>query len=67
MAAMIKKMLVRQRWSDMNGYPDAKTDVISQILAHARVWRENQLRPKGLLRFAPKVAADQESSSGSVD
>lgn len=41
-----KRMLARQRWSDMNDYADAKTDVISQILAHARVWRENQLRSK---------------------
>ena len=36
-----KKLLARQRWSDMNDYADAKTDVISQILAHATVWREH--------------------------
>ena len=37
-----KKLLARQRWSDMNDYADAKTDVISQILAHAKVWREHR-------------------------
>ncbi|MCB5282023.1 GrpB family protein [Arthrobacter sp. AL08] len=40
--AYTKKLLARQRWSDMNDYADAKTDVISQILAHATVWRANR-------------------------
>ena len=38
--ANTKKMLARKQWSDMNDYADAKTDVISQILAHAKVSRE---------------------------
>ena len=39
-----KMVLARRPWSDMNEYADAKTDVISLILAHARVWREKRLR-----------------------
>ncbi|XAS64256.1 GrpB family protein [Pseudarthrobacter sp. So.54] len=40
--ANTKKMLARKQWSDMNDYADAKTDVISQILAHAKVSREHR-------------------------
>jgi GrpB-like predicted nucleotidyltransferase (UPF0157 family) len=37
--AATKKRLARMQWSDMNYYADAKTEVIGQILEHARRWR----------------------------
>ncbi|BCW66551.1 hypothetical protein NicSoilB4_13140 [Arthrobacter sp. NicSoilB4] len=37
-----KKKLAQRRWATVNDYADAKTGVISRILDHARVWREQQ-------------------------
>ncbi len=41
--AATKRRLAEQQWSDMNDYAEAKTDVIVQILTHARAWRVRQL------------------------
>ncbi|WP_104090666.1 GrpB family protein [Arthrobacter sp. GMC3] len=38
--ATTKKSLAQQRWTDMNYYADAKTEVITEILARARQWRQ---------------------------
>ncbi|ALE93400.1 hypothetical protein AOC05_15505 [Arthrobacter alpinus] len=40
--AMTKRNLAQQRWADMNYYAEAKTAVISEILARARLWREGR-------------------------
>jgi GrpB-like predicted nucleotidyltransferase (UPF0157 family) len=37
--ADVKRDLARRRWTDMNHYADAKTDVIQQVLGRARAWR----------------------------
>lgn len=37
-----KKMLAQRQWTDMNQYAEAKTRVIAQILARARMWRAQQ-------------------------
>ncbi|HSO47918.1 MAG TPA: GrpB family protein [Rhizobiaceae bacterium] len=37
-----KRMLAVNTWSDMNHYADAKSEVIQQILTHARTWRAGQ-------------------------
>ena len=37
--AEVKRDLARRRWTDMNQYADAKTDVIGQVLGRARAWR----------------------------
>ncbi|MHA7306419.1 GrpB family protein [Arthrobacter sp. TMN-49] len=34
-----KKGLAQQQWADVNYYAEAKTDVISEILSRARMWR----------------------------
>ncbi len=34
-----KRRLTEQQWGDMNDYAEAKTDIIRDILARARVWR----------------------------
>ncbi len=34
-----KRWLAQQQWRDMNGYADAKTGVIRDILTRARAWR----------------------------
>ena len=44
--AATKRMLARQQWNDMNDYADAKTDVISDILARARAGRAGALAPR---------------------
>jgi len=44
--AATKRMLARQPWDDMNDYADAKTDVISDILARARAWRAGAMAPR---------------------
>ena len=44
--AAAKRTLARQPWDDMNDYADAKTDVISDILARARAWRAGALAPR---------------------
>ncbi len=36
-----KRRLAEQRWSDMNYYADAKSDVIQHLLTNARRWRGN--------------------------
>ncbi|WP_166874505.1 GrpB family protein [Salinibacterium sp. ZJ450] len=38
--ASTKRQLADRQWSDANYYAEAKTEVVQQILAHARVWRE---------------------------
>lgn len=40
--ATTKKSLAQQEWTDMNYYAEAKTDVIAEILARARMWRAGQ-------------------------
>lgn len=40
--ATTKRRLAQHRWSDMNYYAEAKTDVISQILSRARTWRQGR-------------------------
>lgn len=35
----VKKGLAAQKWTDMNYYAEAKTDVVSEILSRARMWR----------------------------
>jgi GrpB-like predicted nucleotidyltransferase (UPF0157 family) len=37
--AETKRVLAERSWEDMNYYAEAKTDIISAILAHAREWR----------------------------
>ena len=37
--ADVKRDLARRRWSDMNHYAEAKSDVIQQVLGRARAWR----------------------------
>jgi GrpB-like predicted nucleotidyltransferase (UPF0157 family) len=37
--ADVKRDLAQRRWSDMNHYAEAKTDVIRQVLGRARAWR----------------------------
>ena len=37
--AEVKRDLARRRWTDMNHYAEAKTDVIAQVLGRARAWR----------------------------
>lgn len=37
-----KRMLAQRQWTDMNQYAEAKTGVIAQILARARMWRAKQ-------------------------
>jgi GrpB-like predicted nucleotidyltransferase (UPF0157 family) len=37
--ADVKRDLARRRWTDMNHYADAKTDVVRQVLGRAREWR----------------------------
>ena len=37
--ADVKRDLAQRRWTDMNHYADAKTDVIQQVLGRARAWR----------------------------
>ena len=37
--AGVKRDLAQRRWTDMNHYADAKTDVIRQVLGRAREWR----------------------------
>lgn len=37
--AAIKRDLAQQQWADMNYYAEAKTDVITEILSRARMWR----------------------------
>lgn len=37
--ANTKRLLARQRWSDVNEYADAKTEVVRAILTRARTWR----------------------------
>lgn len=37
-----KRMLAQRQWADMNQYAEAKTSVIAQILARARMWRAQQ-------------------------
>ncbi|NYJ07270.1 GrpB family protein [Petropleomorpha daqingensis] len=44
--AATKRVLARRRWSDMNDYADAKTEVIADILARARAWRAGALAPR---------------------
>jgi GrpB-like predicted nucleotidyltransferase (UPF0157 family) len=39
--ASTKRRLAQQQWSDMNHYADAKTGVVHDVLARARVWRES--------------------------
>ena len=38
--AGVKRDLAQRRWTDMNHYADAKTDVIQQVLGRAREWRK---------------------------
>lgn len=38
--ADVKRDLARRPWADMNHYADAESDVIAQILARARAWRQ---------------------------
>jgi len=40
--AATKRGLAQQKWTDMNHYADAKTEVISQILSRARMWRAGE-------------------------
>lgn len=40
--ARTKRELATRTWTDMNAYAEAKTDVISAILARARAWRARQ-------------------------
>jgi acetyl esterase len=40
--ADVKRDLVTRRWSDMNHYAAAKTDVIQQVLGRARTWRASR-------------------------
>ncbi|MFT2817957.1 GrpB family protein [Leifsonia sp. A12D58] len=40
--AATKRRLATQDWADMNLYADAKTDVVTLILEHARAWRAAQ-------------------------
>ena len=44
--ASTKKRLAQRQWPDMNYYAEAKTDVISRILAHARLWRAGAEVPR---------------------
>ncbi len=44
--AATKRMLARQQWNDVNDYADAKTEVISDILARARAWRAGAMVPR---------------------
>ena len=44
--AATKRTLARRPWNDMNDYADAKTDVISDILARARAWRAGAIAPR---------------------
>jgi GrpB-like predicted nucleotidyltransferase (UPF0157 family) len=44
--AAAKRTLARQPWDDMNGYADAKTDVISAIVSRARAWRAGSMAPR---------------------
>jgi GrpB-like predicted nucleotidyltransferase (UPF0157 family) len=44
--AATKRTLARQQWDDMNDYADAKTEVISDILARARSWRAGAMAPR---------------------
>ena len=37
--ATTKRQLATQRWSDMNHYAEAKTEVVLAILGRARAWR----------------------------
>jgi GrpB-like predicted nucleotidyltransferase (UPF0157 family) len=43
--ANVKRHLAQRQWADMNDYADAKTDVVLDILARARTWREANSRP----------------------
>jgi GrpB-like predicted nucleotidyltransferase (UPF0157 family) len=38
--AETKRLLARKQWADMNDYADAKTEVVHDILARARAWRD---------------------------
>jgi GrpB-like predicted nucleotidyltransferase (UPF0157 family) len=40
--AAAKRQLAQQQWTDMNDYADAKTDVITEILARAKAWRQRR-------------------------
>lgn len=40
--ATTKKTLAQQRWTDMNYYAEAKTEVITEILTRARIWRKSK-------------------------
>jgi GrpB-like predicted nucleotidyltransferase (UPF0157 family) len=44
--AATKRTLARQQWNDMNDYADAKSDVISAMLARARAWRAGAMAPR---------------------
>jgi GrpB-like predicted nucleotidyltransferase (UPF0157 family) len=44
--AATKRALARQQWDDMNDYADAKTGVVSAILARARAWRAGAMAPR---------------------
>ena len=40
--ADVKRELVRRPWSDMDHYADAKTEVVQQVLSHARARRTSR-------------------------
>jgi GrpB-like predicted nucleotidyltransferase (UPF0157 family) len=44
--AATKRTLARQQWHDMNDYADAKSDVISAMLARARAWHAGAMAPR---------------------
>jgi GrpB-like predicted nucleotidyltransferase (UPF0157 family) len=39
--ADVKRDLAQRRWSDMNHYAEAKSEVIGQVLGRARAWRSD--------------------------
>jgi GrpB-like predicted nucleotidyltransferase (UPF0157 family) len=42
--ASTKRDLAQRKWSDMNDYADAKSDVVLDILGRAREWRNRSMR-----------------------
>jgi GrpB-like predicted nucleotidyltransferase (UPF0157 family) len=48
--AATKRVLARRQWEDMNDYADAKTEVVSDILARARAWRSGAMAPRAELK-----------------